>query len=157
MTGPFHAAPGAGLPDDVAAREAQHQVLATLLGAYVDGELPPETSSQIDAHLLGCGRCRSELAVQRAVGNRLARSTVPTATAAFQSRIRAALADVPVVQPDVSGASTWTRRRLVVPALISLLAVVTIAVVLAGRGIPERASRHEPAATGRRRCGDRAQ
>ena len=45
-------------PDTDDVREARHQVLATLLGAYADGELPAETASQIDAHLLGCARCR---------------------------------------------------------------------------------------------------
>jgi anti-sigma factor RsiW len=83
-------------PEDDAAREARHQILATLLGAYVDRELPPETASQIDAHLLGCGRCRNELHVQTAVRDRLSRSTVPTATSVLQDRIRAAIAVTPV-------------------------------------------------------------
>ena len=47
------------------AREARHQVLIELLAAYADRELPAETTSQIDAHLVGCARCRSELAVHQ--------------------------------------------------------------------------------------------
>ena len=58
-------------PAERAARENQHQVLIDLLGAYADGELPPETTSQIDAHLVGCVRCRRELAVHRAMRRRL--------------------------------------------------------------------------------------
>ena len=49
------------------------RVLIDLLGAYADGELPPETTSQIDAHLVGCVRCRRELAVHRAMRRRLPR------------------------------------------------------------------------------------
>jgi anti-sigma factor RsiW len=116
-------------PEDDAAREARHQVLATLLAAYADGELPVETASQVDAHLLGCGRCRSELRVQRAVGARLARSTVPTATLALQSRIRAAIADteVPPAHPNVSTPSRFRKQVL----LFAVLAGIAVAGVWA--------------------------
>ena len=53
-----------------AAREERHQVIIELLAAYADGELPPETTSQIDAHLVGCARCRRDLAVHQAVSRR---------------------------------------------------------------------------------------
>src|ERR671939_655955 len=43
-------------PAERAAREAQHQLLIDLLGAYADGELPPETTSQLDAHPAGAPR-----------------------------------------------------------------------------------------------------
>lgn len=116
-----------GHSEDDAAREARHQVLATLLAAYADGELPLETASQVDAHLLGCGRCRSELRVQRAVGARLARSTVPTATPALQSRIRAAIADAEVSpsRPDVATPSRF-RKPLLVFAAIAGIAVAGV-------------------------------
>lgn len=74
------------------AREARHQVLATLLGAYADGELPPETASQIDAHLLGCARCRREVDVQRAVHDRLSREPLVPAPSALHDRIVAEIA-----------------------------------------------------------------
>ena len=79
-------------PDDDEAREARHQVLATLLGAYSDGELPPETTSQIDAHLLGCARCRREVDVHTVVQTRLAREPLVPATAALHERIIGAVA-----------------------------------------------------------------
>ncbi len=114
-------------PEDDAAREARHQLLATLLAAYADGELPVETASQIDAHLLGCGRCRSELRVQRMVGDRLARSSVPTATAAFQSRIRAAVATAPVpasAVPNDAPRPVWARRLLVMLGMAVLATAI---------------------------------
>lgn len=120
-----------GEPEDDSAREARHQLLATLLGAYADSELPVETLSQIDAHLLGCGRCRSELRVQQAVSQRLARSTVPMATMALQDRVRAALAATPVAAAPVAAPTIplalRTRRSmtmLVVAALAILAAVL---------------------------------
>jgi anti-sigma factor RsiW len=74
-------------PDNDEAREARHQVLATLLGAYADAELPPETTSQIDAHLLGCARCRREVELHAAVHARLAREPFVAASPALRDRI----------------------------------------------------------------------
>jgi len=72
---------------DVATRAAQHELLASFLGAYADGELPAETQSQIDAHLTGCARCRREVEVHRALRDRLGKEPVPAATAALRKRI----------------------------------------------------------------------
>ncbi len=123
---------GTPQPEDDAAREARHQVLATLLGAYADGELPVETASQIDAHLLGCGRCRSELQVQRLVSEKLSRSTVPTATAAFQERIRTAVAATPLppAASPASASSSRIRRSAYVIALVLVAVAVIAGVVL---------------------------
>lgn len=117
-------------PEDDAAREARHQVLATLLAAYADGELPVETASQIDAHLLGCGRCRSELRVQRALSERLSRATVPAATAALQDRIRLAVASAPVPAaiPMREGTGLAWRRRAAWIGLAVMSVVATVAV-----------------------------
>ena len=83
-------------PAERAARENQHQVLIDLLGAYADGELPPETTSQIDAHLVGCVRCRRELAVHRAMRRRLGFEPPVAAPPALRDRIVAAIAATPV-------------------------------------------------------------
>lgn len=132
--------PGDSAEDD-AAREERHQLLATLLGAYADGELPAETASQIDAHLLGCGRCRSELRVQQAVRDRLSRSTVPTATVALQDRIRVGIAAVPTTtaprlhEPTTPHAGVSPRTRVAV--WIAVATAVTVSLFVLGRSLVE--------------------
>lgn len=83
-------------PAERATRESQHQVLIELLGAYADRELPPETTSQIDAHLVGCVRCRRELAIHHALRRRLGVEPPVAAPPELRDRIRAAIAAMPV-------------------------------------------------------------
>lgn len=89
------------LAGDDAAREARHALLASLLGAYADGELPPETASQIDAHLLGCARCRREVSVHNALRDRLMATASPAtrgdelAVEALSARIANRIATIP--------------------------------------------------------------
>ncbi len=135
-------------PEDDAAREARHQLLANLLGAYADGELPAETASQIDAHLLGCGRCRSELKVQQAVSERLSRSTIPAATAALQSRIRLAIAATPAppartAAPVSTPPTRFTSPRWLLGA-VGVGSMVVLALVAAVT-LRERATVLDPA------------
>lgn len=119
-------------PAEAEAREARHQVLIDLLGAYADRELPPETVSQIDAHLVGCARCRRELQVHTALRWRLEAEPPLAASPAFRDRIGAALAatpvaDIPRERRESFGArvAAW-RIRLIVGAL----AILAVAVVL---------------------------
>lgn len=111
-------------PAERAARENQHQVLIDLLGAYADGELPPETKSQIDAHLVGCVQCRRELAVHRAMRRRLGVEPPVGAPPALRERIVAAIAATPVpAQVTVATPSRLAalRRPMV---LVSIAAFV---------------------------------
>ena len=48
-----------------------HEHAVTLLGAYADDELPPETRREVEAHLAECSRCVQELRVQAALRHRL--------------------------------------------------------------------------------------
>ena len=115
-------------PAERAARESQHQVLIDLLGAYADRELPPETTSQIDAHLIGCVRCRRELAVHHAMRRRLGVEPPIAAPPALRERIAAAIAATPIpVSAPAPGRLTVLRRPVVVAAL-------AVAVVAAGAG-----------------------
>jgi anti-sigma factor RsiW len=112
-------------PAERAARESQHQVLIDLLGAYADRELPPETTSQIDAHLVGCVRCRRELAVHHAMRRRLGVEPPIAAPPALRERIAAAIAATPVpiaVAPPAQHRFAVLRR----PLAMSVAAVVVL-------------------------------
>jgi anti-sigma factor RsiW len=106
-------------PAERAAREERHQVLIELLAAYADGELPPETTSQIDAHLVGCARCRRDLAVHQAVRRRLGVEPPVAAPPALRERIAAAVAATPVAAP-VPTARPLRASRRVAATLVAL-------------------------------------
>jgi anti-sigma factor RsiW len=136
MTDKTPLAPGfAEDPAERAARENQHQVLIDLLGAYADGELPPETTSQIDAHLVGCVRCRRELAVHRAMRRRLGFEPPVGAPPALRERIAAAIAATPVpvtIATPAPKRATMFRRPVVLASIATVLigsAVATTFVV----------------------------
>lgn len=117
---------------DAETREAKHELLASFLGAYADGELPPETQSQIDAHLTGCARCRRELDVHRAVRERLGNEPVPAATAALRKRIELGIknAPPPTLAPAVEPAfQVAVRPRRAFPAWAVGGIVLTFAAV----------------------------
>ncbi len=130
-------------PGDDDAREARHQVLATLLGAYADGELPAETVAQIDAHLLGCVHCRREVALHSTLRERLQREPMATASAVLRDRIAAQIAATPLVhtEPVPVAASTqpWWQSRVVRLAAVLGVALLTATVVMRERSAPSSA------------------
>ncbi len=119
--------------DDEGDREVRHQVLATLLGAYADGEIPTETASQIDAHLLGCIRCRRELDMHRALRLRLEREPIPAASVALRERIAAGMTAASIA-PAVVTATPPSRLSWPAfsPRTRVLLGAVVVAVVVFG-------------------------
>jgi anti-sigma factor RsiW len=127
-------ATGGGLgesPAERAAREEQHQVIIELLAAYADGELPPETTSQIDAHLVGCARCRRDLTVHQAVRRRLGVEPPLAAPPALRERIAAAVATTPVAAPSIPASRPLPATRklaVIASALAALAAAVGIGV-----------------------------
>jgi anti-sigma factor RsiW len=125
-------------PAERAARESQHQVLIDLLAGYADRELPPETTSQIDAHLVGCVRCRRELAVHMAMRRRLGFEPPVAAPPALRERIRAAIAAMPapVEAPAPQPSRLAYLRR---PAVIGVLAAVVVAAGLTAGVLVRRA------------------
>src|SRR5918999_2591542 len=127
-----------------AAREERHQVIIELLGAYADRELPPETTSQIDAHLVGCARCRRDLAVHQVVRRRLGVEPPLAAPPALRERIAAAVAATPAVSsaPDSGVSRPATRSSL--PAL-RRLALIPIAVAVVGAAVWVGAARNQRA------------
>jgi anti-sigma factor RsiW len=125
-------------PAERAARENQHQVLIDLLGAYADGELPPETTSQIDAHLVGCVRCRRELTVHRAMRRRLGFEPPVAAPPALRERIVAAIASTPVPAPALDPRPTRFAALRQPLVFIPLLAIVATGALGAGLLVRQR-------------------
>ena len=115
-------------PAETAEREARHQVLIELLGAYADRELPPETTSQIDAHLIGCARCRRELAVHQAMSRRLSIAPPVAAPPELRERIKAAIAAMPMppVAPELPAPLHRPRTSRRVSALLLALSIVLV-------------------------------
>jgi anti-sigma factor RsiW len=115
----------AGDPHEEAAREERHRVLIDLLGAYADGELPSETASQIDAHLVGCARCRRELDVHETMRRRLAAEPPAAASPALRARIAAAVAAAPAPvappAPALQRVRSTTRRWMTLAAAALLV------------------------------------
>lgn len=121
-----NAVPGARpQPEDEATRQARHEVLATLLGAYADGELPLETMTQVEAHLLGCDRCRREVRLQQALADRVASVPAAVVSPAFMARVRAVTAQLPA---DAIATPVRTRR----PFLLALGATAAVVVMTLG-------------------------
>ncbi|MEP6764976.1 MAG: zf-HC2 domain-containing protein [Gemmatimonadaceae bacterium] len=118
------------LPQHAETREARHELLASFLAAYADGELPPETQSQLDSHLAGCARCRRELNVHRTLRDRLEREPVPAAIAALRERIAIGIRSIPApVFPPKETASPVPKRtpsRWLVAAAIAFFVAVPL-------------------------------
>jgi anti-sigma factor RsiW len=134
---------GGGLGESAAeraAREERHQVIIELLGAYADGELPPETTSQIDAHLVSCARCRRDLAVHQTVRRRLGVEPPLAAPPELRERIAAAVAATPVV------VAPHPAPRLPLRAS-RRLAVIAIAAATLGGGVWIGVTQQERAAS----------
>lgn len=120
------------------AREARHQVLATLLGAYSDGELPPETASQIDAHLLGCVRCRREVDLHAVMRERLGRELQPVASAALRARITAQIEGLQALSAGPAGAVPNRWWQLTNVRVIAGVLLFAGAAMLGIRGLSRR-------------------
>lgn len=87
----WHNAVPRQLPAQWAQETEQHEAIASLLGAYVDGELPAETMGQLDGHFAVCRRCSREVRLLRALAAGLGQTRGPVGSAALQTRIRQAV------------------------------------------------------------------
>jgi anti-sigma factor RsiW len=131
-------------PGDEAARASRHAVLIELLGAYADGELPAETTSQIDAHLLGCARCRGELAIHESLRGRLAIEPPSGGSPALRARIAAAIDAAPQPIPRVEHRAGVVERARAFALgsarriRLTLAASVIVVVLAAALGVQGR-------------------
>jgi anti-sigma factor RsiW len=66
----------------------RHEHLVTLLGAYADEELQPESRREVEAHLAECPQCVQELRVQNALKRRLRAEEHADAPPDSLSRVR---------------------------------------------------------------------
>ncbi|HEY0996953.1 MAG TPA: zf-HC2 domain-containing protein [Gemmatimonadaceae bacterium] len=137
---------GGTTPEEEAAREAQHQLLIDLLAAYLDAELPAETRAQIEAHLVGCARCRRELRVQHEVRRLLGSEPLAAAPPTFQARIAEAIAAAPIPAGDIPRAPARRVSAGVAFAATTLLVVLGLgAWAVTVRGDAEGVARAQPA------------
>ena len=148
--GPFLPDPRRGLLDS-AEREARHAVLIDLLAAYVDRELPAETESQIEAHLVGCAQCRREVGLHEALRGRLAVEPPSAASPDFRARIARAIDAAPApalpAAPELApaghaGAPPLVPRRVMV-VLCAAAAVILALLVGAQRWVERDRQRDE--------------
>jgi anti-sigma factor RsiW len=135
-------------------RELRHEVLAEQLAAYADQEVAPETAAQIDAHLLGCDRCRRELMVQIAIRERLAAESISPVSAPLSARITAAIADLPrdpnapllpVARSDAAPNAETSRWHRLGVTWSGWAVAAGLAMLLLGRiGVPTEPAERQP-------------
>ncbi|MGH8656691.1 MAG: molybdate ABC transporter substrate-binding protein [Gammaproteobacteria bacterium] len=91
--------------------EERHQAIIEQLAAYVDEELSAEERAQMEAHLVGCMRCRRDIALQRALRDRLGGKATTRASAALRARIGAAI-DTATAPASTSVLRGWVANIL---------------------------------------------
>ena len=105
-----------------------HARLQASIAAFADGELSADEARVVQEHLLGCARCRRELALQQGLSRSLAKEPLPEPSAGLRRRIERLGAPAPQ-----SGA--WLRnRRWAACAIAALVLIGAFGTVLRQRG-----------------------
>jgi anti-sigma factor RsiW len=99
------------------------EAAAPLLAAAADGMLDDDRRERLDAHLAGCGACRTALADQIAVREWLARTPEATAPPDFRDRVNARIDDGEGLL-GVADFRAWTLRLAPLAALMALAALL---------------------------------
>jgi mycothiol system anti-sigma-R factor len=89
------------------------------LSAYLDGALPMEERAAIEAHLVSCPKCTTQLDDYRRIGRVLREEMAERAPAGLQERIRTEIARE---ADEESGAARWSRRSVAQAAALLLVA-----------------------------------
>jgi anti-sigma factor RsiW len=115
------------------APELTHTDIQELLGAYALDAVDADEAAAIDAHLVGCPRCRSEVAEHREAATLLSFSGA-TAPDAVWSRIAADLEETPPPfvppRPDPGRRATDVARRRRTPMGLVAAAIALAAAVI---------------------------
>lgn len=106
-----------------------------MLGPYVDGEVPPETSAAIEAHVCTCQNCRCEVARLRELGDGIKASGSVCVPPALWRRIEGRLAPGPS-HPRIARV---LRLRSIIAAAACLVLAVGGGYLLLTQGLSTRA------------------
>ena len=96
-----------------------------LLARAADADLDPATMARVDSHVASCDACRSALDAQRAIHRLLGDADAWQASAAFESRVAAALASR-VPWTEQWDWRRWTWRLVPVAAALVIAAIVGV-------------------------------
>ena len=114
----------------------EHARLLERVAALADGELSADEARGVQEHLLGCARCRRELALHQGLSRSLAKEPLPEASAGLRRRIERVAAPNPA-----SGG--WPRNRRWAASAIAALVLIGIAF---GAALRERDGQRTPIA-----------
>ncbi len=111
-----------------------HKQVQSLAGAWLDGELPPGSRAEIDAHLAACSDCRAAMEAERAFLARLkSAASYHRAPAGLARRLSAALrAEGATAAPGNAVAMRPGARRENLWRPLALAASFVLAMLLSG-------------------------
>jgi anti-sigma factor RsiW len=110
-----------------------------IVAAYVDGELGPAETGELEAHLAGCAACREQVAAERRLGELLAALPAVQPPGDFEARFWARVARERDEPPGLAA----RLRRWFTPRVLSLgIAAAGVALLLL---VPRGGSNPTPA------------
>src|SRR5690349_13786539 len=96
----------------------EHARLQASVAALADGELSADEARVVEEHLLGCARCRRELALQQGLSRSLAEEPLPEASAGLRRRIEQLGAPAP--RRGSLGNRRWAAAAIAALVLIGI-------------------------------------
>jgi anti-sigma factor RsiW len=113
-----------------------------LLGAYADGELPPEAAARVEAHLEACTECGRELALIRTLGGAMREMETTGRTPSAWERVHGRITRPVGWTLLLAGAAVWAgiaiaawfRQSLTLEWLAGTAVAVGVLMLLVGIG-----------------------
>lgn len=103
-----------------------HDEIKRSVSAYYDGELSPEETGEVSAHLAGCAECAKALAELKALSGGI-KAAPPAPPAALQARVLAAAR---------AGEKKRSRAPVALAAVFAAVILALMALVMAKRLAP---------------------